>query len=369
MQSHFPSLTTKNQAMLELLRLANQLASKDLTILIYGEAGSGKEVLAHYIHQNSHRKNKPFITINCSTFTGSLLAKSLPDNKSPCHHIKENVVSHRFEFHSLNPTIFDLADQGTILLQEVAEASPETQALLLRILEKKEFSFANGMSSWQSNTRILASTKVNLEGQVQEGLFRQDLFYRLDMVRLTMPPLRKRLEDIPLLIKNFTQEEESNRLFFSAEAMAVLQTYSWPGNIAQLKQLLSWLSGACRNSIVNLEHLPETIGSALTNKESGKRMERDSFVSTAGALSQPYWMESVAASVNASLNQSLATYPAGEPIALQALLENLHTSFDRFSKHLIDKTLEKTKGDHQLAARLLGLTPRQLRYLYREKTL
>jgi two-component system NtrC family response regulator len=239
-----------NEEMHRLLSIADRIAKKDINVLINGETGTGKEVLARFIHAASRRADQSFVAVNCGAMPENILESHLFGHEKGAFTGANNM--HR--------GIFELANNGTLFLDEVGEASLTIQVKLLRVLETGEFYRVGGEKPIRTNVRIVAATNVDLEQAVQEKSFREDLFYRLDVVRLLLPPLRARAEDIPLLANFFLQRlETGEEVQISAEAMRWLKDYFWPGNLRELYNTISQAVALCDEKNILPEHLPRKI--------------------------------------------------------------------------------------------------------------
>lgn len=230
-----------------------KVAKSSSTILIRGETGTGKGLAATAIHLNSDRAEKPFVSVNCGAIPENLLESEL------FGHVKgafTGAISNKLGK-------FEKAEKGSIFLDEIGDMSPELQVKLLRILEEGEFERVGGNSNMKVDVRVIAATHQNLENRVKEGLFRQDLFYRLYVIPLTMPPLRNRGADISLLAEFFLQQlNQKNNLNvkgFSEDALDILSAYHWPGNVRELKNLIERLVVLKRNGMIEPLDLPDKI--------------------------------------------------------------------------------------------------------------
>ena len=227
-----------------------QIAESDATVLVEGETGTGKEILARALHDQSNRKDKPFVAINCAALPDSLLESELFGYKAGAF---TNAVRDK-------PGYFSMAQGGTILLDELGETSPAFQVKLLRVLEERTFQMLGDVRQQQANVRILAATNLDLESMVEQGRFRQDLYYRINIVRIRLPPLRDRKEDIPLLIERFINK--MNRLRGKAvsgigsAALERLMRHDYPGNIRELENIIEHAFILCTQGEINLQHLP-----------------------------------------------------------------------------------------------------------------
>jgi transcriptional regulator with PAS, ATPase and Fis domain len=233
------------------LRLIEEVAQSDVTVLIGGESGTGKEIAARLIHTHSQRRDKPFISVNCAALAEQLLEAEL------FGHVKgafTGAIAHKLGR-------FQLADGGTLFLDEIGDLSPKGQGDLLRVLEDSAFRMVGGSELVRVNVRLIAATNKDLAESVAEEKFREDLYYRLSVVPITMPPLRERLEDIPLLIERFFESfcarHKRARKRLSAEAMELCRRYPWPGNVRQLRNAVERIVITCRSTLVDVGALPE----------------------------------------------------------------------------------------------------------------
>lgn len=232
-------------------RLVEEVANSDVTVLIEGESGTGKEIVARSIHARSARRNRPFISVNCAALTEHLLEAEL------FGHVKGAFTGAI----ATKPGRFQLADGGTLFLDEIGDLSPKGQGDLLRVLEDGAFRMVGGSELIRVDVRVIAATNKQLQESVAKGTFREDLFYRLQIVPIVMPPLRERAEDIPLLIErffeHFTAKHKRRRKRMSAEALQVCQRFDWPGNVRQLRNVVERLVITCREPVVDVENLPD----------------------------------------------------------------------------------------------------------------
>jgi DNA-binding NtrC family response regulator len=235
------------------LDLVTQVAPSRSTVLISGESGTGKEVFAKAIHSASTRADKAFIPINTGSIPGDLLESQL------FGHVKGAFTSAI----ASKKGLFEVADQGTIFFDEISTISPETQAKLLRVIQEREFMRLGGTETIKVDVRILAASNEDLMKLVREGRFREDLFHRLNVISLHLPPLRERKEDIPLLIERFLQQfcEENSKppRAFTHGAMKLLMDYDWPGNVRELENVVERAIVLSTQEAMDADILPESV--------------------------------------------------------------------------------------------------------------
>ncbi|MDQ0287328.1 two-component system response regulator AtoC [Desulfofundulus luciae] len=243
----------QSPAMQAVYKNIGRVAASNVTVLIQGESGTGKELVARAIHNNSSRRDGPFIKINCAAIPENLMESEL------FGHEKGAFTGAG----ARKPGKFELAHRGTIFLDEIGELSLATQAKLLRVLQEKEFERVGGTEIIRVDVRILAATNKDLEHCVQEGTFREDLYFRLKVVTIWLPPLRERMEDVPVLARAFLQKysREQNKIVtdFSPEAMALLMQYDWPGNVRELRNICEQAVVMTRGPVILPEDLPHSL--------------------------------------------------------------------------------------------------------------
>jgi len=234
-QHKFKDIIGQSGKMEEVFSLVENVANSDSTIIINGETGTGKGLIARAIHKYSQRKNKPFIQINCGAIPENLLESEL------FGHVRGAFTGAT----SPKQGKFEVADGGTIFLDEIGDMSPDLQVKILRVLEEKEFEQVGGCKTIKVDVRIIAATHRELEEEVQKGNFREDLFYRLFVIPINLPPLRTRKSDIPLLISHFLKQfnEKNSRDVdgIAEEAMEIIMNHSWKGNVRELKNMVEGL--------------------------------------------------------------------------------------------------------------------------------
>ncbi|MCD6385159.1 sigma-54-dependent Fis family transcriptional regulator [Candidatus Sumerlaeota bacterium] len=248
--SRRPSIIGKSEAMQEVFHLINSVANTDATVLIKGESGTGKELVAKEIHYNSRRANKPLVIVNCAAIPEELLESEL------FGHVKGAFTGAT----SSRVGKFEYAHGGTIFLDEIGDMSPRLQAKILRIIEEREFEPVGSVKTIKVDVRILAATNKDLELALQRGEFREDLFYRLNVVPIQLPPLRERTDDIPYLIRHFisiyNKKVGGAVEGFTPRAIELLQKYQWPGNVRELEHLVEQMIIIHQKGMIDVEHLP-----------------------------------------------------------------------------------------------------------------
>ncbi len=249
----FENMVGKNAKVQEIFRMLPRIARTNSTVLIEGESGTGKELISHCIHQLSYRENKPYIRLNCAALSEGLLESEL------FGHVKgafTGAITHKIGR-------FELADGGTLFLDEIGDISPSMQAKLLRVLQEGELERVGDAHSIKVDTRIIAATNKDLRRAVEEGRFRQDLYYRLRVVPLYMPPLRERKDDIPLLANHFVSllNKELGRkiTLIAPDALKLLIGYGYPGNIRELANIIEHAMVFCTGDTLLAEHIQRDI--------------------------------------------------------------------------------------------------------------
>jgi len=262
-----PGIVGKSEAMQKVFDLMTQVAPSRATVLIQGESGTGKELVAKTIHATSPRADRPFVPVNTGSLPVDLLESTL------FGHVKGAFTSAIASKRGL----FEVADQGTIFFDEIGTVGVETQAKLLRVIQEREFMRLGGTETVKVDVRILAATNVDLRKLVQEGKFREDLFYRLNVISITLPPLRERREDIPLLVDHFlarfSEENGRSGLHFSPEALKLLMDYDWPGNVRELENAVERAVVLSSNSLLGAPLLPEQISANGSRRMSAPVFE------------------------------------------------------------------------------------------------
>ncbi|MGD2295665.1 MAG: sigma-54 dependent transcriptional regulator [Candidatus Aminicenantes bacterium] len=306
----FENIIGKSKLMHDVFEFIKASAPTRSTILLQGESGTGKELVARAIHQNSNRANEPFVIVNSGSLPPDLLESHL------FGHVKgafTGAVSQK-------KGLFEAADKGTIFLDEISTLSLETQAKLLRVMQDKEFMHLGGTNTIRVDVRIIAATNTDLEKLIAQSLFREDLFYRLNVIKIELPPLRERKEDIPLLVKHFLAmySQENNKEIEGAteEVMQILEEHDWPGNIRELENLIERAVVLTKSKVLGRESLP------------------------------PFLL---------SPKDKLDTEASGPQSRI-----NLKEELQTFQKKTIVEALRKSNGIQKKAAALLGVKPTTL---------
>jgi transcriptional regulator with PAS, ATPase and Fis domain len=268
---NFAGIVGQSERMQELFGLVRSAAETDITVLIQGETGTGKELIARAIHYNSPRKGKRFVAINCGALSETLLESELVGHERGAF---TGAATQR-------NGIFEVADGGTLFLDEIGEISISTQVKLLRVLQEGELQRVGGSQTIKVDVRIVAATNQNLKDLVTKGRVRQDLFYRLNVFPLTVPPLRERIEDIPFLVNHFIEKgKEKLRKEISGvspQAMALLMAYNWPGNIRELENTIQRMTVIAKGELLDVENLPaETRGKGREVPRDLKEVSKES---------------------------------------------------------------------------------------------
>ena len=252
------NIVGRSNAMAHVLEMVDRVAPSRSTVLITGESGTGKELVAKAIHYTSGRKDAPFVSVNCSALNSGVLESELFGHEKGSFTGATARRKGRFE----------LADKGTLFLDEISETTPELQVKLLRVLQERTFERVGGTEPVHVDIRLLAATNRDLKTCVEQGTFREDLYYRLNVVQIELPPLRERREDIPLLVSyflsTFAADNDKEVPTFSSQAMEMLSAYEWPGNVRQLQNIVERCVVLASGKVISLDDLPAEI----TNEET-----------------------------------------------------------------------------------------------------
>jgi two-component system, NtrC family, response regulator HydG len=302
-----------------MLTLVDQVADSSATVLIQGESGTGKELAARAIHDRSPRRQGPFIAVNCAALPETLLESELFGYEKGAFTGAGGRKEGRFE----------LADGGTLFLDEVADLSPVTQPKILRVLQEGEFERVGGTRTLRVDVRIVTATNQDLTQLVREKRFREDLFYRLNVITITTPPLRDRREDIPVLAQHFLRlyAAKNNRKLegFADDAMSCLESYAWPGNVRELENVIERAVVLARGTAIETDNLPDNV----TERPVTFKREAPESVTAASA----------------GAPDGVFTIRVGTPLA-------------DVEQRLLEETLKMTKGNRTLTAKLLGIDPK-----------
>ena len=313
-----PSLIGQAPAMQEVFRSIGRLARSSMTVLITGESGTGKELVARALHQHGPRADKPFIALNTSAIAAELLESELFGHERGAFTGADARRIGRFE----------QADGGTLFLDEIGDMSPDLQTRLLRVLAESEFYRVGGQTSIKVDVRVIAATNQDLAKAVSEGRFREDLYHRLNVMKINTPPLRHRREDIPLLLRHYMadagKELGTPAKTLNAEALDILKGQEWPGNVRQLVNATRRLTVTAPGNVITAPDIPEDLGGT-----AGSRAAEDEWT------------------------RSLADW-AEKELVNQDLRPLVATALPAFEKTLIRIALNKAQGHRQDAAKLLG---------------
>lgn len=247
-----------SKEMIRVFKMVGQIAPRDITVMIRGESGTGKELVAQAIHNASPRARRPFVTVNCTALPEALFENEL------FGHDKEAFTGAS----SRKVGKFESANSGSLFLDEIGDLNPGTQGKLLRVLEQKSFHRIGGTEEVHVDVRIIAATNVNLESAVRDKKFRHDLYYRLHVFPIWIPPLRERKEDIPLLAAHFLGKNSGSVSEVGPSTMEILMAHSWPGNIRELENVIVSSSLRCKANVLSPEDLPPGFGATMET-ESG----------------------------------------------------------------------------------------------------
>ncbi len=303
----------------KIMAISRKVATTDSTVLIMGESGTGKELIARYVHAMSRRSANPFIAVNCGAIPPDLLESEMFGHERGAF---TGAVGSRMG-------MFQLANGGTIFLDEIGEMSQALQVKLLRVLQEREIRPVGADRSVRVDVRVIAATNKELASEVEKGRFREDLFYRLQVIPITIPPLRERRSDIPVIVGYFldkhNQKQPTAPTRIADDAMVYLWEYDWPGNVRELENLVERLVILSEDGKITVENLPPNIRAFISDKK----------------IPRPHLTEE-----GIDLNQAV----------------------EEFEYRLIDEALRRTKGNKQAAARLLGLKRTTLVAKLRRKT-
>ncbi|GAB4332051.1 MAG: sigma-54 dependent transcriptional regulator [Candidatus Abyssubacteria bacterium] len=257
----FKNIIGSSPQMQAVFKMVEQVAPSRATVLITGESGTGKELIASAIHQNGPRADMPYIKVSCSALSENLLESELFGHERGAFTGAYTTRQGRFE----------IADGGTLFLDEIGEMSHSTQVKLLGFLQDRKFERVGGNKTYEVDVRLIAATNKDLEKAVQEGAFRQDLYYRLNVITIKMPPLRERISDVPMLVDHFVEkysrENKKQIEGVSPDAVAALMAYSWPGNVRELENVVERAVVMCNEKVIDRHYFPVLTDSTETDGE------------------------------------------------------------------------------------------------------
>jgi two-component system response regulator PilR (NtrC family) len=310
----FSNIVGRSDAMQAVFKLIETVAPTNSTILVTGESGTGKELAARAIHYNSLRRDRPFVAVNCGALPEQLLESEL------FGHMRGSFTGAAANKKGL----VEVAERGTIFLDEIGEMSPMMQVKLLRVIQERKYRRVGGTEELDANIRVIAATNQDLPNMVVDGKFREDLYYRINVIQLELPPLRERVEDVPLLAEHFLEKfrEQMGKdvSTISHEAVALLEQYDWPGNIRELENVIERAVALEASAAILPESLPEQVRRQIPRN---------------GASPAPALPE--------------------DGFDLEAHVENVERDF-------IVQALKRTGGKQSRAAQLLGMSFRSFRY-------
>ncbi len=308
---NFGKIIGRSKAMQHVIEIVGSVAPKNVNILLSGETGTGKEMIANAIHYNSARASRPFVKVNCAAFNEGVLESELFGHEKGAF---TGAISKRVGR-------FELSNGGTIFLDEIGDVSPGTQVKLLRVLQEKEFERVGGNETIKVDVRVIAATNHDLKKLIDQGRFRDDLYYRLNVVRIELPPLRERREDIPLLVSSFINKLNEEKAYgikgITKEAMQVLFSYRWPGNVRELENALESAMALAEAGMIEAKYLPSFL--LMPQTQDGERL---------------------------SIPRGLTLY--------------------EMEKEIIRQALERTGGNKSQASKLLGIGLRTLQRKVKE---
>jgi PAS domain S-box-containing protein len=279
----FADIISKNHRMLSLFDILPDIAESASTVLIEGESGTGKELVARAIHNLSARKRQPFVAVNCSALPDTLLESELFGYKAGAFTDAKKDKPGRFQ----------LAENGTLFLDEIGDITPAMQVKLLRVVQEKTYEPLGAAKSIEHNVRLIAATNKNLEDLVRQGKFREDLFYRINVFKISLPSLRERMEDVPLLAEHFITRFNAMRqkdiTGVSDEAMVALMTHAYPGNIRELANLIERAFILCKGGLIEKKHLPESLFANPAIRDDTASLRDAASACLMSALKQNNW--------------------------------------------------------------------------------
>ena len=340
-----------SQPMQEVFKVIGQVATSDVTVMITGKSGTGKELIARCICQHSHRANGPFIAVNCAAIPDNLVESELFGHEKGAFTGATQQRRGKFE----------LCDQGTIFLDEIGDMSLPTQTKILRVLQDGELQRVGGSETIKVDVRLIAATNKDLEKMVHDNLFREDLYYRLNVVRLKLPPLKDRMGDVPQLVDFMLQELDKEGKTgvkqISSEAMSVLMNYDWPGNVRELENIIHRSAVVAQGDVILTKNLPQEILDQVgtsADLEQEPQQELDTEVKDT---------ELIGSTRSENFNATKDTKPEDTmDILYQAIREKTDKDIlQEIEREMIQRALKETNGNQVKTAAILGITRSTLR--------
>ena len=310
LKGEYNEIIGQSQKIIDILKTIEKVAPSDSTVLITGESGTGKELVAKALHNNSQRAREPFVPVNCSAIQPTLLESEIFGHEKGAF---TGAIARK-------PGKLELANRGTLFLDEIGDMATELQAKFLRAIQNRECERVGGIKPFKVDVRFIAATNQNLQKAIKEGKFREDLFYRLNVVNINLPPLREHKDDIPILVKHFLRKNSAAlkkpKIQINDEAMQIIMEYNWPGNVRELENCIERTILLADSDIIKPEHLPAELISPIID----------------------------------------GVYNAIK----------LGDSIKDMEKNLILKTIEEVEGNRTQASRILGISLRSLQYKLKE---
>ncbi|QRG66732.1 sigma-54-dependent transcriptional regulator [Brevibacillus choshinensis] len=332
--------------MAKVAAIAKKLAKKAIHILVEGETGTGKELMARFLHGASSRSQQPFVAFNCGAVPESLLESELFGYEKGAF---TGALKARKGF-------FELAHNGTLFLDEIGEAPASIQVKLLRTLETGEFMRIGAEQVGQSNIRFISATNRDLEYEVEMNRFRRDLLYRLEGIKLSIPPLRERSQDIPVIAQAYLQKRIGSACEFDPDAMELLQQYHWPGNVRQLINVLNQTLALHDSERIRAEHLPLSLREREMQSAATPQLADQLTISQQIDRECERFVQAITRSV-----------PSIDGFDFDYLIKRIKQLEGEVGRTIIEKGLSETKGDRQLLSKKLNITKRTIRYILNEK--
>jgi two-component system response regulator PilR (NtrC family) len=346
----FSNILGRSEAMQHVFATIRTVAGTNSTVLISGESGTGKELVARAVHFNSLRRDRPFVAVNCGAVTETLLESEL------FGHVRGAFTG----AHANKKGLVEAAEGGTIFLDEIGEMSPSMQVKLLRVLQDRRFRRVGGTVEVQADVRVIAATNQDLTRMVTEGRFREDLYYRLNVLSITLPPLRDRREDIPLLAEHFRQQFAAQTgkgvRTISAEALRLLETHAWRGNVRELQNAIERAVALEQTEAILPESLPDEVRRGAPGPAAG-----------AGRVPRPSTGSGRPEHVEGGNGADAGLAAAGLPDLGDGF--DLEARGEEFYRHYLALALERAGGVQVKAAELLGMSFRSFRYYVKKYNL